>query len=723
MMMPMPDMNSILQSLKSPLDAEREQAIQGLVRSRDVRSLAILKKMASDDESVSVRYMAKKGLFYLRKQLGQDGLPDPSQEEEAAAAREKEENEASGIPAEKLQALFASGSPAQKLRLLQGLSRRNLTSALPVLLQHDVAGEPPEVRSNMVLVVGILGGEDELRFLKTFLDDPDPRVRANTIEAMESLGTPKMYPLLIKVLSDSDNRIRANAIKALQSYGKVNCLALLEKMVGSTNVWMRDSAAYALGLIGGSESLSLLRIALEDEEPSVREKARAGLQTLADKGIPGANSALNAHEEPSKDFGLASLFEVSPEQREKLFDPSEGDPLENSDPKVRIQGIERIVAAGETWQFKKLLKAARNEKDGFVRAKMVVGLGRIGESSSVASLLSFLSDEVDRVRANAIEALAAADRESAQHHLTPMLDDPNNRVRANAIMALADFPEVDIFPHLEGMVRSDQPLMRRSAFYVITDLASKKAHALLRELIDDEEAELKDKVQEYVQMSVEEGQAWAVKLNQQRTVIRGAPLPTGNFPEFEIPPPDGEALSTSQDPSPKSTPAPTADPEPEPEPEPESEIQVEAELEELNEGLGSEPVEVATAMTLPEDAKGEEASATQAESAEAPEQSGSIDSLESEVSELESEIQTQMDKLVVKADHLKANIQNEIKRVSADNEQLQQQVAELTQQLSAAEEKIRGLVEVQDRQQVTIQKLIRILKGINTKITHLYDEG
>jgi DNA repair exonuclease SbcCD ATPase subunit len=165
------------------------------------------------------------------------------------------------------------------------------------------------------------------------------------------------------------------------------------------------------------------------------------------------------------------------------------------------------------------------------------------------------------------------------------------------------------------------------------------------------------------------------------------------------------------------------EPEPEPEPEPESEIQVEAELEELNEGLGSEPVEVATAMTLPEDAKGEEASATQAESAEAPEQSGSIDSLESEVSELESEIQTQMDKLVVKADHLKANIQNEIKRVSADNEQLQQQVAELTQQLSAAEEKIRGLVEVQDRQQVTIQKLIRILKGINTKITHLYDEG
>ncbi|MDF1584294.1 MAG: hypothetical protein P1P78_13420 [Methyloprofundus sp.] len=110
------------------------------------------------------------------------------------------------------------------------------------------------------------------------------------------------------------------------------------------------------------------------------------------------------------------------------------------------------------------------------------------------------------------------------------------------------------------------------------------------------------------------------------------------------------------------------------------------------------------------------------EAIEALVQPESIDALENEVSELEAEIQTQMDKLVVKADHLKANIQSELKRVSADNEQLQQQVSDLVQQLSDAEEKIQSLAEVQDRQQATIQKLIKILKGVNTKITHLYDE-
>ncbi len=157
----------------------------------------------------------------------------------------------------------------------------------------------------------------------------------------------------------------------------------------------------------------------------------------------------------------------------------------------------------------------------------------------------------------------------------------------------------------------------------------------------------------------------------------------------------------------------------------EPEIQAEVEPEELNLEPAPEVADVTATTDFPKDEeeKAEEINSSQVESVEEPEQSDSIDSLESEVSELESEIQTQMDKLVVKADHLKANIQNEIKRISADNEQLQQQVAELSQQLSDAEEKVQGLAEVQDRQQVTIQKLIRILKGINTKITHLYDEN
>jgi chromosome segregation ATPase len=96
--------------------------------------------------------------------------------------------------------------------------------------------------------------------------------------------------------------------------------------------------------------------------------------------------------------------------------------------------------------------------------------------------------------------------------------------------------------------------------------------------------------------------------------------------------------------------------------------------------------------------------------------------LESEVSELENEIQEQLDQFVEQADHLKSNIQSELQRVSSDNEKLQEQITSLVQQLSGAEEKIQGFSEVQDKQQATIHKLILIIKGIRTKISRLYEE-
>jgi len=147
--------------------------------------------------------------------------------------------------------------------------------------------------------------------------------------------------------------------------------------------------------------------------------------------------------------------------------------------------------------------------------------------------------------------------------------------------------------------------------------------------------------------------------------------------------------------------------------EPEADMQGAAELIELSENTDPEDTDL---DSIPTEATGQTTPTEELVPVD------SIEALESEVSELESEIQLQMDKLVVKSDHLKANIQSELTRVSADNEQLQQQETTLTQQLSETEEKIQHLAEVQDRQQATIQKLIKILKGVNTKITHLYDE-
>lgn len=524
----MPSLDSILKALKSPLEGERERAVQALVRSKDIRAAEVLQRVIDTDESVAVRYLAKKGLFFLRKQMGAS----------EASASPAADPPADGV-AGKLKKILEVGQDAQKIKLLKGLTGRKLTQVLPTLLEHDAAGESPEVRSNLVMAVGILGAEAELGYVKAFLDDADPRVRANTIEALEFLGTPKAYPLVVKMLPDEDNRIRANAIKALRHYGKVNCLALLEKMLQSKKLWMRDSAAYALGLVGGEGALPMLLDALKDVEPSVREKARRGIEQLAEGGDADAQQALRKLkadaagevevDDDPEDHSIEGFF--TDEQSKMSFVIPQNDPLYAEDPQERLAAVTEIAETRAADRVPALLDAARREGDGLVRAKMVIELGRLGGPEVVDELLPFLDDGVDRVRANAIEALAMADLSSAAPHLARMLDDPNNRARGNAVVALKDAPGVDIVPALRAMIDSPVTLMRKSAFYALAEIGDARVGPLIEVLLEDNEEDLRLKARGYLSMAAEEGQPWAVALQGER----GDPVGGGadQFAEFE----------------------------------------------------------------------------------------------------------------------------------------------------------------------------------------------
>lgn len=514
----MPSFEAIVEALKSPLEAQRERAVQALVRSRDVRAVELLQRVVSEDESVAVRYLAKKGLFYLRKGLGEEGAADVP--EEGAAAP-------SGLEA-KLKAILEKGSDAQKIKLLRGLTSKKLTKALPILKVHPIEADNPEVRSNYVLTIGILGGENELSFVKDFLEDEDPRVRANTVEALEFLGTPKAYPLVVKTLSDPDNRIRANAIKALRHYGKVNCLALLGKMMEGKKLWMRDSAAYALSLLGGEDSLPLLVKAMKDPEPSVQDKARKGLERLADKGIRDAAEALRNFPKDRGEHSVEAFFEE--DGPEMSFVVPEDDPLHADDPQERLRAVTEIVETRATDRMDDLMAAARGEGDGFVRAKMVIELGRLGGADLVQELQGFLKDPMDRVRANAVEAMAMADRDAAQPLLVGMLEDKNNRVRANAVVALRDYEHVSVVPCLRNMLGSPEVLMRKSAFYAITEVDTDEVGPLVEQLLSDEDEDLRQKARGFVEMSAADGIGWALEIQKAR---EGAGEPDEGPVDFE----------------------------------------------------------------------------------------------------------------------------------------------------------------------------------------------
>ena len=497
-----PDIKRIIDSLDSPLEAQRERAIEALVKSNDIRAIHALQRVASTDESVRLRYLAKKALFVLKRRLSKD-IPDEGPDSVVGL-------KPSSVRLDKVRDIFKSGDSSKKLSLLKVIAKHKLKQTITLLLEAVKTEADALVRSNIIIVVGMIGDEKNIKDIAGHLHDSDPRVRANAIEALEYTNHPNAYPIIVNALGDADNRIRANAIKALKNYGKVNVINLLRKMLRSDQVWMRDSAAYALSMVAKDEALPLLLEALKDENASIRKRAKEGLANLGQRGNVAAQKAvreLAKHPgETPPPLDLSHLIDLTEPDahRENL--------LESKDPQVKMRELRKIVEERDTDRLLDVIEMAQTEQDGFIKANAIIALGKLGDENLIDTLSDYLSSSIDRVRANAIEALAMIGGEKVYPLLIPHLDDKNNRCKANAVIALKDHPYVSVLKPLKQMVESDELLMRKSAFYAITDIATDEVIPLLGTLYGDSDDEVRKNAHHFLQMMAEQGNSLAQKM-------------------------------------------------------------------------------------------------------------------------------------------------------------------------------------------------------------------
>ena len=518
-----PDIKRIIGSLDSPLEAQRERAIEALVKSNDIRAIHALQQVASSDESVRLRYLAKKALFVLKRRLSKD-IPEEGPDSVVGL-------KPSSVRLDRIAEIFNSKDSAKKLSLLKVIAKHGLKQTVSLLLEAAKKEPDALVRSNIIIVVGMVGDEKNIKDIAGHLHDTDPRVRANAIEALEYTNHPNAYPIIVNALGDADNRIRANAIKALKNYGKVNVINLLRKMLRSDQVWMRDSAAYALSMVAKDEALPLLIDALKDEHASIRQRAREGLTNLGQRGNVTAQKAVKelekyaAQDAPPK-VDLSHLVDFSEP------DPIRENKLESKDPQVKMRELRKIVEDKDTNRLLDVIELAQTEEDGFIKANAIIALGKLGDENLIDTLSDYLASSIDRVRANAIEALAMIGGEKVHPLLIPHLDDKNNRCKANAVIALKDHPYVSIHKPLKQMVESNELLMRKSAFYAITDIATDEVIPLLGTLYNDNDDEVRKNAHHFLQMMAEQGNDMAQKILEEAPSQRElSPLEslTGDF--------------------------------------------------------------------------------------------------------------------------------------------------------------------------------------------------
>lgn len=456
---------SVADLLGSPLEQERREGLLFAARepSRDI--MRRVAELADSDESLEIRFLARKCLHQWKRDQGATP-PTPGG--------------LGKVTADQIRAYF-QGPEENKTAIIDFAVSHQCLVALPVFVEQVFQETAPHLIASLLIAIGRLGSEPEIRTLVPFLSHESPRVRANAVEALEYLGTVKAYPFILSMLKDPDNRVKANAVKAVRGLSPPSTIRILRQMVASNYHSMQASAAFALAYFPAEENVDLLAGLLASPEEAVRDNAARTLALYAQKQVPGARERL-AELAPQVLAHLDALARPA-EAAEPPAKPSPlAEALADADPQRRLAAVQEAVAAGDQSVARLLLRhLQQGEPDKRVVATILLGFGRLQIRSAAPLLIKGLGSADARTRANCVEALRLLNLPETLDHLVPLLEDPNNRVRANAIIALKDRSDVDVLTPLRALLADPDPRPQKSAIYAIMELKTAAAWRLLHD--------------------------------------------------------------------------------------------------------------------------------------------------------------------------------------------------------------------------------------------------
>ncbi len=476
-------MDSLVEAfLKSPHEEDRKKAIGALARTADRESVIALQQLAEIDESLEIRFYARKALAMVK-----------------GMRRTRSDDPLLKLIPEKLdEETFQSFSDEEKCQLLKALIGQNRADTLGCLLSLLKTEQNPYVVATLVIAIGTFGTVAECRFLIPCLAHRDARVRANTIEALELIGNLKLFAYIFPLLEDPDNRVRANAARSLKSIEPFTSFRLLQAMISSGKVAFQASAIYVLRCFESDASAALVAPFLDSPHEDLRARSEQTLRLLAEKGIARAVELVEniplpqAHSEPTpepeadqgREFESGSLLaEVA----------GHSDPAQDiyyrlrqafimPDPRQRLEEIEKeSVHLGEK-SVELLMEFLGQETDPMVVGKIYILLGRLYDVRAVPCLLEGLSSQDNRCRANAVEAIGMLGDPESLNYLIPFLEDPHNRVRGNAILALRAADGVDIRASIMSLVEHPEEFYQRTAVYVLAELQRPEYFPILQRM-------------------------------------------------------------------------------------------------------------------------------------------------------------------------------------------------------------------------------------------------
>ena len=367
-----------------------------------------------------------------------------------------------------------------KLNALQSIGDIKTPEAEEILVEY-LQKSPLEMA---LLSAGILadnGNDKAINLLKEGIESPVLLTNQKTMIAMSKVTNPKILPV-VKIALNSDNdvvkayalnmltrindsetievikpllnnvKIMPRAMIALSKNNSPEALKLFEDIFTEGNTEKRAYAIAVLTMVKNNNIIPVLKMALEDENETIRVAAAKILQTFKD------------------DSGIETL---------KIATKSENNELS-------LSAAAFLGYKGNDSGAQILSDAVyNNDLPSWKRLDMSILLEKLGDKEVISELKSLMNQQ----RPNSL----SYDIFPSEETLKSLLNDDSKWVQLNTSVFMTRLKNEDCLPTLEKLSQDSDLKVRTTSVELLGRLGSKKALPVLQKCLDDESVRVRVK--------------------------------------------------------------------------------------------------------------------------------------------------------------------------------------------------------------------------------------
>jgi HEAT repeat protein/tetratricopeptide (TPR) repeat protein len=242
--------------------------------------------------------------------------------------------------------------------------------------------------------------------------------------------------------------------------------------LSSNDYKIKISAVNELGKVSSIEAYEALKLLYKKNDAVLRPHVKSALADIEE------SLKKNNIEILDKLTGAVQFEKKSPGLNYDIFINY----LNDEEVKNRISVLAACSKIGRDSRLEQILTDRLSiEEHPFVKASLLINLGRVGSPDCVDIIASFLSDPDARIRANAVEGLDNLQTPETAAYILSAASDSDARVAANAARALINVDGQYVETQLRSMLDSGDQARVEAARFVIEKVKIKIKNYILDE--------------------------------------------------------------------------------------------------------------------------------------------------------------------------------------------------------------------------------------------------